>query len=95
MDRKTFFKAGAAALFGAPFLANAACAAPAQPQQQKAAIAPLKKTKKEWKQLLTRAQYDVMFEEDTERPGSSPLNQEKRKGTFICAAVFPATVRFR
>jgi len=27
-----------------------------------------------------------LFEEDTERPGSSPLNQEKRDGTFVCAA---------
>jgi peptide-methionine (R)-S-oxide reductase len=86
MDRKTFFRAGAAALFGAPFLANAACAEP-QPQQQ-AGITPLHKAKKEWKKLLTREQYEVMFEEDTEYPGSSPLNREKRKGKFVCAACF-------
>jgi peptide-methionine (R)-S-oxide reductase len=30
----------------------------------------------------------VLFEEDTERPGSSPLNAEKRPGQFICAACF-------
>ncbi len=29
--------------------------------------------------------YDVMREEGTERPGSSPLNREKRKGTYVCA----------
>jgi peptide-methionine (R)-S-oxide reductase len=29
-----------------------------------------------------------LFEEDTERSFSSPLNHEKRKGTFICAACF-------
>jgi peptide-methionine (R)-S-oxide reductase len=86
MDRKTFFKAGAAALFGAPFLANAACAEP--PRQQQAGITPLHKPKKEWKKLLTREQYEVMFEEDTEYPGSSPLNREKRNGKFVCAACF-------
>jgi peptide-methionine (R)-S-oxide reductase len=30
----------------------------------------------------------VLFEEATERPGSSPLNHEKREGTFICAACY-------
>ena len=39
----------------------------------------------EWKKRLTPAQYDVLREEGTERPGSSPLNQEKRKGVFQCA----------
>lgn len=47
---------------------------------------PLKKTKTEWKALLPQDSYQVLFEEDTERPGSSPLNQEKRDGTFVCAA---------
>ena len=28
----------------------------------------------------------MLFEEDTERPGTSPLNEEKRAGTFVCAA---------
>ena len=39
----------------------------------------------EWKALLTPVQYEVLREEGTERPHSSPLNQEKRKGTFVCA----------
>lgn len=41
-----------------------------------------------WKPLLAPAAYAVLFEEDTEAPGSSPLNQEKRAGTFICAACY-------
>ena len=53
-----------------------------------AGIVPLKKTKAEWKKLLAEDAYRVLFEEDTERPHSSPLNQEKRKGTFACAACF-------
>jgi peptide-methionine (R)-S-oxide reductase len=35
---------------------------------------------------LTREQYRVMRAHGTERPGSSPLNQEKRQGIFSCAA---------
>ena len=49
---------------------------------------PLKKSKKEWRKLLTSAQYEILFEEDTEPAGSSPLNNVKEKGTFICAACF-------
>jgi peptide-methionine (R)-S-oxide reductase len=48
----------------------------------------LDKPKAEWRKLLTQAQYSVLFEEDTERPFSSPLDREKRDGTFICAACY-------
>jgi peptide-methionine (R)-S-oxide reductase len=40
----------------------------------------------EWKKILTPAQYNVLREEGTERPFSSPLNDEKRKGQFVCIA---------
>ena len=46
----------------------------------------LRKSKAEWASLLPPAAYRVLFEEDTERPGTSTLNQEKRDGTFVCAA---------
>jgi peptide-methionine (R)-S-oxide reductase len=46
----------------------------------------LRKTKAEWAALLPAAAYRVLFEETTERAGTSPLNQEKRDGTFVCAA---------
>jgi peptide-methionine (R)-S-oxide reductase len=39
----------------------------------------------EWKRILTPDQFVVLREEATERAGSSPLNDEKRKGTFHCA----------
>ncbi|MEG6509379.1 peptide-methionine (R)-S-oxide reductase MsrB [Methyloligella sp. 2.7D] len=42
-------------------------------------------SKEEWKELLTPTQYYVLREEGTERPFTSPLNDEKRKGTFACA----------
>ena len=46
----------------------------------------LKKTKEQWKALLPLPAYNVLFEEATERAGTSELNHEKRKGTFVCAA---------
>ena len=48
----------------------------------------LLKSKSEWAALLPQPAYRVLFEEDTERSGTSPLNDEKRDGTFICAACY-------
>jgi peptide-methionine (R)-S-oxide reductase len=50
------------------------------------AFAPLVKPKADWKKLLSPASFDVLFEDGTERAGSSALNGEKRKGTYVCAA---------
>ncbi|MBK9446968.1 MAG: peptide-methionine (R)-S-oxide reductase MsrB [Betaproteobacteria bacterium] len=48
----------------------------------------LVKAKGDWAKLLPPAAYHVLFEEGTERAGSSPLNGEKRDGAFVCAACF-------
>jgi peptide-methionine (R)-S-oxide reductase len=52
----------------------------------------------EWRSLLTPAQYDVLRHEGTERPFTSPLNHEKRAGTFVCAGcgqpVFSSAAKF-
>ncbi|MGE5523965.1 MAG: peptide-methionine (R)-S-oxide reductase MsrB [Rhodospirillaceae bacterium] len=42
-------------------------------------------TDAEWKKRLSAAQYHVLRHEGTERAGSSPLNEEKRPGVFVCA----------
>ena len=42
-------------------------------------------TDAEWRALLTPAQYSVLRQEGTEHPYSSPLDHEKRAGTFGCA----------
>ena len=47
-----------------------------------------KKSLDEWRDLLSSEQFAVLFKEGTEPPGSSALNQEKRNGTFVCAACF-------
>ncbi|CAN5207937.1 peptide-methionine (R)-S-oxide reductase MsrB [soil metagenome] len=44
----------------------------------------IEKTPEEWKKQLSAAQYNVLRDAGTERPFSSPLNKEKRKGTFAC-----------
>ena len=44
------------------------------------------KTEQEWRKTLTPGQFQVLRQEGTELPGSSPLNQEHGKGTFVCAA---------
>jgi len=45
----------------------------------------VEKSDDEWRRLLKPAQYRVLRQHGTEVPFSSPLNQEKRKGTFACA----------
>jgi peptide-methionine (R)-S-oxide reductase len=47
---------------------------------------PLKKTAVEWQKIVSPSAYRVLFEEGTERAGSSALNAEKRPGTYVCAA---------
>lgn len=46
----------------------------------------LDKPAAEWRELLSRESWAVLFREATEPPGSSALNGEKREGTFVCAA---------
>jgi peptide-methionine (R)-S-oxide reductase len=43
------------------------------------------RTDDEWRRLLTKDQHYVLRKHGTERAGTSPLNREKRKGTFACA----------
>ncbi len=42
-------------------------------------------TDQEWRDRLNPAQYTVLRRHGTERAGTSPLNAEKRPGTFVCA----------
>jgi peptide-methionine (R)-S-oxide reductase len=46
---------------------------------------PFKLSEAQWRKRLSPTAFAVLRQEATERPGSSPLNKEKRKGTFSCA----------
>jgi peptide-methionine (R)-S-oxide reductase len=50
-----------------------------------AGIFEVVKSDDEWRRILKPAQYHVLRQHGTERPFTSPLNHEKRKGTFACA----------
>ena len=45
----------------------------------------VRRTDEEWKKILTPNQFKVLREAATERPYSSPLNDEHRHGVFSCA----------
>ena len=61
-------------------------------------IDKLTKPHSEWREFLSSEQYAVLFKEATERPYSHNLNDEKRMGTFICAAchlpLFASAMKF-
>ena len=78
MNRRHFMECAAAALAAGAVPRVFAADAPAF-------IGKVVKTDDEWRILLTPAQFHVLREEGTERPFTSPLNNEKRKGTFVCA----------
>jgi peptide-methionine (R)-S-oxide reductase len=58
----------------------------------------IRKTDAQWKQQLGPERYHILREAGTERPFSSPLNNEHRRGTFACAgcgqALFSSTTKF-
>ncbi len=59
---------------------------------------PLKLDNTEWRKRLKPEAYDVLRREGTEYAGSSPLNDEKRPGVFVCAGcslpLFTSAMKF-
>ena len=55
-------------------------------------------TPDEWRKILGPAAYHIMREQGTEYPNTSPLLNEHRKGTFLCAgcdlALFSSDTKF-
>ena len=49
-------------------------------------VEKIQKSETEWREELPTEAFKVLRKEATERAGTSPLNQEKRPGTFVCAA---------
>jgi peptide-methionine (R)-S-oxide reductase len=92
MTRRSFLSVLSA--LGVASRAQAADSEPALP----AGIEPLRLSDAEWKQRLAPMAYNVLRHEATERPFTSPLNAEKRKGTYHCAGcdlpLFDAKTKF-
>lgn len=79
---------------GAALPVLAACgSSPAQARSWKVSL-----TDAQWRERLSKSEYLILRKAGTERPYSSPLNKEKRKGTYICAgcdnALFPSSTKF-
>ena len=59
---------------------------------------PLERSDAEWRASLAPEAYRVLRQHGTERPGTSPLNHEKRPGRFVCAgcgqALFDAATKY-
>ncbi len=92
MTRQTFLKC-LVALPAAP-LALSACGSQAKPSKAGFAtpdstdIDPLELSRDEWREVLTPEEFAVLREEATEPRYSSPLVNEHRDGTFVCAGCF-------
>ncbi|WIM87173.1 peptide-methionine (R)-S-oxide reductase MsrB [Candidatus Mycobacterium wuenschmannii] len=93
--RNLLFGAAFGALAGAgawsAFTASGAPSSPAKTYE-------VNHTDSEWQRMLSPAAYEVLRHADTERPYSSPLNEEHRSGTFTCAgcaqSLFASTTKF-
>ncbi len=80
MNRRRFL-IGLSAIAATPLLMNSTVWASDQPMK----IEKIVMSDKEWRERLSDQQYHVLREEGTERSGTSPLNDEKRKGVYQCA----------
>jgi peptide-methionine (R)-S-oxide reductase len=97
LDRRHLLASGSRLLLGGGLAALAsACsrAADAAPAEQ----FELSLTDAQWRSRLSAQAYEVLRHEGTERPFSSPLNDEHRTGTFQCAgcelALFSSATKF-
>jgi peptide-methionine (R)-S-oxide reductase len=85
MNRRRFLFRSLFAVAGVAALRPSMPAYAQAPAVPGAKIDKVVKTEDEWRKLLTPAQFAVLRQEGTEPPFTSPLNNEKRKGTFVCA----------
>jgi peptide-methionine (R)-S-oxide reductase len=95
MNRRSFLFSGAAVAFLAGTTALWRMGGPTDARAESFEVT---KTEEEWRAMLSDAQYAVLREEDTEPAGTSPLNNEKRKGTFHCAGcdlpLYPSETKY-
>jgi peptide-methionine (R)-S-oxide reductase len=79
IDRRTLIGLGGAALVGGALFFSLQSEAEAVPD------GPFRLTDEQWRRRLSPQAYAVLRRGATERAGSSPLNREHRRGTYVCA----------
>ncbi|MDO9470981.1 MAG: peptide-methionine (R)-S-oxide reductase MsrB [Nitrosomonas sp.] len=87
MKRRTFLQ-GSSVIPVLPFFSFSLSTIAVANSIKQTVIEPLNKPHKAWRGLVSTEAYKVLFEENTEEPGSSELNYEYREGIFICAACY-------
>ncbi len=89
-DRRAFLAVAASAVVGMLLLGRS--------QGASATRFAVNRTPAQWRQELGAERYAVLRDAATERPFSSPLLKEHRKGTFVCAgcahALFSSATKF-
>ena len=86
MNRRLFMGTlGTVGVGGVLALVNSRIIAGEENNTMTDSIEKLELSDAEWEQKLTSQQYDVLREEGTERPFTSPLNKEYGEGTYVCA----------
>jgi peptide-methionine (R)-S-oxide reductase len=97
MERRQFLSVAGATLGLAPVVAWFARPSAAR-RTTTAERFPIEKSDDEWHRALAPEAYYVLREHGTERAGTSPLDREKRTGTFVCAGcgqpVFDSRTKF-
>jgi peptide-methionine (R)-S-oxide reductase len=95
MHRRRFLELALGVLSCLPFL-RLNLMEPAMAADEK--IEKIEKSDSEWKAELPPESYDVLRHEGTESAFTSPLNEEKHKGTFVCAGcalpLFPSSYKY-
>ena len=85
-------------LLGAAGIAAVALVLVRVPAAAKPAHFQLSLSNAEWRKRLGAQRYAILREAATERPFSSPLDEEHRKGTYACAGcalpLFPSSTKF-
>jgi peptide-methionine (R)-S-oxide reductase len=83
MNKRTFLKASLAWLSTTYFLNQWLRRSTAMAASQE--NFPVTKTEKEWHEVLNDDQFRVLRKHGTERAGTSPLDKQYGKGTYVCA----------
>ena len=82
LSKRRFLTSAAAAL---GCLTVAGCGREGASAAPAAEAFEITKTEAQWRASLSPQEFAVLRKENTERPGASPLNEEHRRGTFVCA----------